>query len=343
VVARRLDAVLRWTGEAGIGFARAGDAISAAGVSKPRFYAMVADWRAQRSIAAFGARASEKMTREPRIDVEVRAAALRIIRQALDEDPGASLVSMTDRLAAAGLRVSRTMARRLLLEIRRNAAPGPFGGELVFDSVGLDAQSDGERMRLYVVIDRGTGLVIGWAEATNRSRAWGHVHAAEHAAAELVGYDLSAFDASDTGPSAVLVLQPDDEVGGEIISRRLIEAGVPHQVTSDAPGRIAAEILGERLGPVWLGVGHREDDVSYRHGRRMRMPEYTGEMMSTLSVAIGQHNAARRAALGAVLEGRGSIAEAKDAVTRVLALVADAAGQLEKIESYSEASMFPGL
>ena len=372
VVAARLRVVMDWTGEDQDGFSSVKDAAAATHVSAQRFYAMAADWRRERSIAGLGVKAFARPSREPRVDPAVRTAAVETIRDMMLGNAEVGVASAIAGLKAAGLpSMSRSMVRQLWLEARRMAPPGAFGAALVFDSVGLDAVSDGQRMRLFVVLDQGTRLVLGWAVATNRSSAWGHVHAADHAAEHLPYTDLSGFAVAAAGPSVVLNLQKSDGAGGGVIARRLNEAGIPCVVATDRLGRVAVEALGDRLGSVWTGVGERDDAVSYRNGRPARMPEYTPRLDLELEAAIVAYNRARglpaqfddvsneqdRSAevdsrSGAQTDAQDEIRQAdgehgrstlevKESVLRVLSAVEGARAEFETMPSYSEESLLP--
>ena len=67
MVAERVQVVDRWVRENEGNRPNAADTAADLGLSKQRFYAMAAEWRKSRSIAAMGARASEKQTRPPRL------------------------------------------------------------------------------------------------------------------------------------------------------------------------------------------------------------------------------------------------------------------------------------
>lgn len=341
VVASRMRAVTGWIIASEQGRSSVTDAAAAAGLSKPRFYAVVAAWKESRSIASLGARASEKRTRSARLSPKVRTAAVLLIQDAMRDASGSSVMSIVRRLEAADVPpISYSAVRRLWLEAKRSAPTGPFGEELVLDSVGLDAVTDGERMRLYVVIDRGTGLVLGSAEATNRSRAWGLVHAADDACANLRDIKLAGLSAVGGEPNVVLNHRQDDAEGERVLERRLIGAGIRCVLDDRGLGRTTAQMFGERLGSVWLGVGERDDDISYRNGRKARMPEYTAAMSTMLTAAIAEHNRQRMAAATSCSPAE-LLDEVRRSVARILAVVSGSVSELSGLPSYSETAMKP--
>lgn len=342
VVARRLRAVARWIRESEQGRSNVAEAAAAAGLSKPRFYAVAADWRASRSIASLGARASEKHTRSARLAPDARKATALLIQDVLRDDPGTSIMALVRRLDAAGVPpISYSAVRRLWLEAKRSAPAGAFGAELLFDSVGLDAATDGERMRLYVVIDHGTGLVLGAAEATSRSRSWGFVHAADDACGSLGDMKLEGLSAASGEPVVVLNPQRNDAEGGSVLARRLSDAGITCVVDDRGLGRAAVRTLGERLGSVWIGAGERDDEISYRNGRKARIPEYTASMSIMLMDAVAEHNRRRIAATPAAPSSGELLDQARRSVARVLAVVSESIGDLDALPSYSEAAVNP--
>lgn len=341
-VASRLKAIMRFYDDhdqrQGVATRRAAEA----GVSRKRFYAMARAWMETRSIIALGARAAENRSRASKLSQAVRASAEEMILYMSVHQPDASIAEVCRRVVeATRAPISRTTVRRLWLDARRTAPPGLFSERLLLDSVGLDAFYLSHRLRLYVVIDRGTGLVLGWAIATNDSRAWGHVHAADFAVDELSVIDLAPFASFDGRLGIDLVLQRDDVTGGGVLRKRLAEAGIACEVHIGSVGRRAVEVLGERVGPVWVGSGERGDDVSYRNGRTARMPELTSEMSSELDDAIRAHNRARAAAASEVLkEGAGACA--REAID-VLRLLGSAHAELDALLGYSDESLSESL
>ncbi len=268
------------------------------GLSRPRFYGMAKHYSATRSIAALGARAAERRTRPPRIDPAVREEATRAVEAALAEDPTASVASVVRRLhGLEGSRITYSMLRRIWLEARRNAPPELFGAQLLFDSVGMDATRNGHRIRLHLVIDVGTGLVLGYEVAGNDARHLGDVEAAFKAYERLPFMDLGCFAAAATGPEVLLSMENSEDRIVSMLIRLLTERGIACRADLGTVGRGALRIIGERLGPVWLGVGERNDDVSYRNGRRARMPEYTDELHRAIDVALDSHNRSRMEAV----------------------------------------------
>lgn len=336
-VARRLRAIMRPDDDGDQRPGAAARRAAEAGVSRKRFYAMARAWRETRSIVALGARAAESRSRASKLGQSLRASAEEVILYMSVHQPDASIAEVCRRVAeATRAPISRTTVRRMWLDARRTAPPGLFGERLLLDSVGLDAFYLSHRLRLYVVIDQGTGLVPGWAIATNDSRAWGHVHAADLAVDELSVIDLDPFAGFDGRLGIDLVLQRDDVAGGEVLRRRLAEAGIAYEVHIGSVGRRAVEVLGERVGPIWVGPGERGDDVSYRNGRTARMPELTSEMHSEINDAIRTHNRARAAA-AAKVHKEGAPACARKAID-VLRLLGSAHAELDVLPDYSEES-----
>lgn len=338
VVAERLRVVDGWTRENEEDRPSAAEAAAALGLSKQRFYAVAAEWRTSNSIASMGARASEKRTRPPRLGADVLSVASTLIREALREDPRSSVASIERRLIAAGVpSMSYATVRRLLFDAKRNAPSGPFGAELVLDSVGLDAVSDGQRMRLYVVLDRGTGCVLGAAEATNRTGIWGYVHAADDARTNMDRMDLAGLSAATEEPRVLLHPQRDDDAGGRVLESRLASAGTSCTMISGSTGSVALEVLGERIGDVWAGIGERDDQVSYRHGRPARMPEYTAATSIAVMKAIDEHNRRRLAVPGTDPSPAASLERARASVSQALAVIGGSVAELEALPCYREA------
>jgi len=295
-LARRLEAVRRWTEEEGGGRpASATAAAAAAGVSLSQFNTLVAAWRRRRALASLGVHAGERQAFTRAVSPEAKEELVGRIRDLLLNVPAARPLEIRRRLEAAGLpSVGEATLLRYVAEARRRLPPGAFGGRLVLDSAGLDfVDPEGLRMRLYGVVDHGTGLVLGWAAGTDRSRAIGHVWSALDALGRLPSLPLLGLSASEDGPLI------DARLHGEDQARRLFEGafGRPRSLgrSSRTLGSTLVETLGERLGEVWLGTGERAPGIEYRTGRHVDLPEYRADVAWIIDPAIERHNASRLA------------------------------------------------
>lgn len=332
---RRLTAVLLWTGEhPGPRPAGVPAAAALAGTGVARFHAMVAGWRAKRSLAVFGLHASDKLNRVRRGPTGDREDLIARIARVLADDPSIGPAALRRRLVDEGVAVpAQPTLRVLLMEARRRLPPGPFGGRLLLDSVGLDLVYQKQRMRLFVALDAGTGLALGWADGTSRSRALGLAHAASDALGRLPGFDLGRFGIAAVEPNLDVRLQDDDAAG-----RRTFEGVFGPDVTARRGraklGSALIEALGPRLGRVWLGPGEREDSVGYRTGTVVHIPEYADVISIGIDAAIDRHNAERLALAVGPASGAAAVDETRSRVADLLRQVERCGDELQADGSY---------
>lgn len=323
---RRLLAVLSWT-EPLDGEARpAGVAAAAelAGLGHSQFHALVAGWKAgRRSVGALGVRAAVRRSRAG--DVEAGRgglveAALAVLRD--EPDLGSGVVRGRLLKGAASGRSPATVLRAVE-EARRLLPPRRLGCGIVVDSAGLDlVDPEGLRLRLHAVIDEGTGLVLGWAVATDRSMSFGHLRAADDALGRLRTLDLGVFEPCADAPALDVRFAPGDGEAEQLIRDRLSLSDGPRTRADGIQGRAVVRTLGDRIARLWLGTGWRTAGVGYRTGRRVDLPVLTAERDALLDAAIERHNAGRIAM--AREGGRGEWSDATVAGVRGLleALVA---------------------
>lgn len=311
---RRLDAVLRWIepGEGDACFRNANEAAVAAGLARTQFYQLLKDWKAHRSVASLGVVGKSGERRASRID-DLKAEISRTVAKTLKKEPHATTGSLLTEIAKRHPEApSKTTLLRIIDAARRAAPPGPFGERVVFDSAGLDlADPEGHRLRLYASIDVGTGIILGWVAATERWGAVGYVHVADEAADRLHGIDLGNAETAPSEPAIEIRIGEDDAAGVRLFGNIGVAIAVPSGV--DRLGRLLVSAIGDRVGPVWLGVGVRAAGISFRTGRAQRMPPMTSAMLDTIGATIAAANARRIDE--AKKAGGGSCAD--DAIARV--------------------------
>jgi hypothetical protein len=335
-LARRLDAVRSWTeAEGDERPASATLAAADAGVSLSQFNTLVAAWRRRRSLASLGVHAGERQSFTRALAPEARDALVAHIRDLLIEHPAARPIEIRRRLEAAGMpSVGDATLLRHVADARRRIPPGAFGGRLILDSAGLDfVDPEGLRMRLYGIVDHGTGLILGWATGTDRSRAVGHVWSARDALDRLPSLSLEGLSACQTGPVLDVRLHVEDQ------ARRLVEDafGRPPSLgrSSRTLGSTLVETLGERLGDVWLGTGERAAGVEYRTGRHVDLPEYRPEADWIIDPAIERHNASRLALATADVDAAYPAEDAKCHVRDALRCVVRLEGAIGSLPDYA--------
>lgn len=317
-LARRLRAVRLWTETEGPHRpARLQDAAVIAAVSRTRFHQMASAWRENRSLASLGMHGGERTPRSYDVGGWPRGHLTSRLRDLLVQDPSFGLAEVRRRLRSEGLgRIADATLLRMMGEVRRTLAPSAFGAGLVLDSAGLDlVDPEGFRLRIFAVLDVGTGLVLGWAGATDISTAsGGYIMPAHFALGGLAGLDLSRVPIAPTGPALDIAFHRDDVTGRTLLTSD--EVGGRALPDSKPRGSHLVATVGERLGRTWLGTGERSGVIGFRSNRPVHLPPMTGPIMGDIGEAIDRHNAVR---MLAGTDGAASRAEQEAAKSRVAA------------------------
>jgi len=276
-------------------------AAKAAGTSLTTMYTIAKRWRAAPSLEALGVHAS----RTPAAGVASsgeRAEMLRDVARMLRNDPAAGNADIRRQLGETfGTMPSFTSVKRLVQDARRVMPPSrPFGSDVVLDAAGLDVFYDeGIPVRLYAVLDRGTGLVLGWELWGHDDPAGGYARAAHHAlfgsrssrgASDDPPSGMSNLDLAglrSTTPTTVEVRARPEDVG----KLKVFANADSVRVVGDASlGSAVVEALGERVASVWIGTGRREAGRSYRTGRIEGMPTLRSRLRRSVGEALHEHD-----------------------------------------------------
>ncbi|UZK67704.1 hypothetical protein [Sphingomonas sp. M1-B02] len=170
---KRLGAIRKWL-DARRGGARSPrgltDRLAAeAGVSRKRFYELLSACDPEPTLAGLGVRASAPLRRRSTIAGDGRQRVEEVIRRCFFEDPEMATEKVVKRVGELDLERSpaRTSVLRWLTDARRLARPlRAFGEHVALDVAWLAmCDTDGQAHTLAVVIDEGTGFVLGWEVA----------------------------------------------------------------------------------------------------------------------------------------------------------------------------------
>lgn len=335
-LARRLEAVRLWT--EGVGDERpssASEAAASAGVAIAQFQRLAAGWRSNRSLSALGVNSAKRRTAGRTANEVDRQVVVDRIRMLLSEDPELRPLAVRRQLEADGRgTMSDASLLRLISDARRLLAPGIFGERLVFDSAGMDfVDPEGLRIRLHCVIDHGTRIVLGWAVATERTRAMGHVWAADDALERLPSIDLQGLRVSDAEPMLDFRLDVKDGHARKALDEAF---GRPPSLgrATRTLGSAIVDAVGERLADIWLGTGSRAPDVAFRTGRTGPLPKYTATIDWTLEPALERHNAARMAKVEAPFDDEDRVEASRDRVRKALRRVLGAENAILSLPGY---------
>jgi hypothetical protein len=217
----RLAALNGWdNGQGGIDVASAADM---AGVSVSRFYRIAAEWRDSPSLAALGVFARGR-TRKPKVADDVVERLAAAARRAVLIHGKSSVSALVERtLALASLPADAhppgmTKLREIVqAEMRRIEASKPMGMVVLLDCVATSIpRADGRPHIAFLVMDEGTGAVLGVAPGTIEKPMSGYATAASDAlrSIEVAGSDwrwsnvfsvMRITAGEDVDPTAALV------------------------------------------------------------------------------------------------------------------------------------------
>lgn len=285
-------------------------AAEAAGTATSTFYAIARRWKEEKSLAALGVHATSSGPGTG-MDLEQRDALEGRIRALLVEEPQLSVGEIRARLGAdepSG--PAFATVRRAVQRIRRDLPPSePFGGQIVFDSAGLDVDGPSHRaMRLCATLDSGTGLILGWDVEPEEELLAAYAIAARRACPQtardrelarrrrrgMSQFDLAHARTSKDDPDFLVKVLPgmltaaQDEFG-HVEGVRIVE--------DKKIGSAIVGAIGERIGPVWIGTGVREPGRSFRTGRVDPMPAFGAGVEEHINGMIDGYNLHRLALL----------------------------------------------
>lgn len=335
-VARRLDAMVRLTDPDVPDRIDARRAAELTGLSIPRIYSMAAAWRKRQSVESLGMNVANKAPRPPRIHKRVVSETSAMIDTVLATDHSMSASEVEQALVAQGVTMSSPTIRRLIKDGRRRMAPRAFGSRIILDSAGMDAMLDEQRMRLFAVVDAGTGLALGWIDGTERSQSLGLAFAADDAIGRIPSLDLEGFAVNDGEPEIELRLHEHDVEGRQILEGLLTGCGADYRIGTRHLGGAVIDALGDRLDRVWLGHGARSDRKSHRNGRSGHMPGYSGDLSAAVGAAIERHNLDRQRAADHPDVAVERVEAVKRKVMDRLRVVADAYDVLQAAPYYAD-------
>lgn len=278
------------------------EAAKAAGTGVSTFYAILRRWGEKQSLASLGVHATSN---GPNIEAKEdrRRQLEECIRTWLVEDPDLTIAEVQDRLHRENAPPPLVSIRRAYNRIVR-ALPSrePFGN-VCFDSAGLDVGGEGaETFRINALLDLGLGLVLGWDIAPESEILRSYKRAAEHSwrvippeEANAGCHNMRAFDLRGARASSAplkfdIYLPPDYDVAGSHLDMMDTEVHRTRRV-----GSMMLTIVGDRLGPVWIGTGTREAGRGFRTGRMEPKPQYGQGLRALIDQAISDHNRARLA------------------------------------------------
>lgn len=286
----------------------ANKAATIANVSVPTLYAIEKRWRDNPSLLALGVNLRLPVaSAEPSAET---AELYPVIERLLYENPWQDAPTLFDALKRelnSGAVPSFTSTLRIMRQVRPSIPrQANFGSRLVFDSAGLDLVDDvGQRMRLCALFDAETLLILGWDVvpdvSSNELAGYGQAarHAllgAAHAHGKSAPFDCSGLYHFDPLAPLSGVTRPQAiDMHIYALTKKPKNAWplVQPELEITPRFKLGAElidVIGERIGNIWLGPGRRETNESYRTSRPMKFPQSNQTMMKSISLDIYHHN-----------------------------------------------------
>lgn len=274
-------------------------AITAWGKSPSRFYRLAAQWREQPSLEALGVgiRAPRQRAKlNPEVVNGLQAKVADVVR--LNSDVSVRR-QMQLLLQAAGYELGRDIgapAVRKIVETERwrVAATGHVGNAISFDCSAINfAQEDGRPYVLFIIIDQGTGIILGAAISDRAEIVAGYGKAARAALHWIASH-------SDGIPWAAKLVQTvmvegADPGSAEMMIRELSAAGLGgNLLRASAPKRFGGQFrkaLGDRVGRIAITPARTLRGTAFPDNGNMT-PWPIEELTDEVDRNFEEHNAA---------------------------------------------------
>lgn len=277
----------------------AAQAAADAGVKLGRFYQMARQWKERRSLGSLGAFASATKSRQkmkPEIANALQSAVVRVVDNSTEGD---SLTSLAKKLAVeSGLPrppALNTLRAFIEREQRRVRKARLAGNELMFDLAASSLQrNDGSPHVVFLIIDKGTGLILGHAEGSADRSALGYGQAALDALRRLPSLGSNRRLWSESIANSEIVPGIDEEEVFAIAAKLKTELGgfAPQLTGQKKAGSYMRRHLGLHIGTVWLVPPHTFASARPSLQKGSSMPLTSEDAHARVELAVTEHNAA---------------------------------------------------
>jgi hypothetical protein len=292
----RIAVLRRWVEEPGE--LTAAEAASQADVAVSRWYELAAAWKTAPNVAAVGTFAKRPGKRGPRLD----SKAVNIIQSVLPElvmvDPNAKVATLVAQLQAdkriqghalPHLNTLRAMVER---EKRRLKAEKQVGTRPGFDASACELlRDDGDHHVIFAVVDRTSGLILGFDVGRLEESRSAYARAAKDALTRLSRPDMPPLPWADSTARFDVIVGTDLEAWQGLLARYEADPAGP------AFGLVETE---RRFGRyLKLAAGGTIGGLSLHPSRTGVRGKGTGgltfsdsDAVAAIELEVGRHNAA---------------------------------------------------
>lgn len=265
-----------------------------AGLKLGRFYQIARRWRSDRSLPSLGATVSATWPRQ-RLPSAVTNALQAVVSRVVEANPNTSVEKLSNKLAiASGLPADSIPNRNTLRlfvdrELRRRQQRSLAGADLLFDLCATSLlRPDGQRHFVFLLIDKGTRLILGHAEGELSDSVTGYRAAAKDALRRLSDHLSQAQIWSVRMEQPNMVPGTDHSALRSILDQVSVELGaaVPQLALESSQGVYIRRHLGLKLGTVQLTPGR----TSPPKEERAPIPLSLADAHSRIEVAVAEHN-----------------------------------------------------
>ncbi|MFK3889510.1 hypothetical protein [Sphingomonas sp. NPDC079357] len=264
-----------------------------AGLKLNRFYQMLRAWSERRSLASVGTFASTTKTREriaPEIAQTIQAAVVRIV----EADPDASVAALVrDLTKAIDIKRSPNTLRPFVeRELRRRLQRRLAGEEVRFDCVATSLmRPDGANHVVFLVLDGGTGLILGQSIGHLSNSVAGYASAACDALGRIPAMMPPREVWADRTERSQLVPGTDAVAVADLVARaRGAVGGVAPQILAPGSyGRYARAAIGLKVGPIRL-LPSRTGIAATDKAPPAVDPLETADARARFGIAVSAHN-----------------------------------------------------
>lgn len=236
------------------------EAVSRFGKSPSRFYRLAAQWREKPSLEALGVGIRAPRTRErldPAVVNALQAKVSHVVRLHADASVSQQAALLVEAAGFGNQKPIGTTALRKIVETerRRAEASGRLGHQIGLDCSAINLpQVSGRPYILYLIVDAGTGINLGFSFSTSVDVTAGYSAAAD-SASKWIEQKGDGLPWSSRLSQTILVSGNDDAASKKLVEG-LSAAGVGGNVLrSSGRRRFGSQFrkaYGERLGRIQI-------------------------------------------------------------------------------------------